>query len=124
MLVQTEPLFTSSLGQITLREDDKMLTIFWCPAILIEMRQLPGEHSPIFCVSWDDVSSQIGHRGHGVVVAVVPSVDAVVPVFVVVIPVIVVVVIGVVVVVGVSGVVVVVVAGGVVASAVVVDSIV
>ena len=116
MLVQTEPLFTSSLGQITLREDDKMLTIFWYPAILIEMRQLPGEHSPIFCVSWDDVSSQIGHRGHGVVVAVVPSVDAVVPVLVVVV-------IGVVVVVGASSVVVVV-AGGVVASAVVVDTIV
>ena len=40
--------------------------------------RLPATHSPVFCVSWHDVSSHIGHCGHGVVVVVTGSIVVVV----------------------------------------------
>ena len=42
--------------------------------IQVKKIKLPAEHSPGFCVSWDDVSSQIGHCGHGVAVVILPVV--------------------------------------------------
>ena len=38
-----------------------------------EKSQLPEGQSPVFCVSWHEGSSHIGHCGHGVVVVVVPA---------------------------------------------------